>query len=74
MVIFANRQPKVLPKFNLGDLAVEVASGYTYLGVYFKNGNLSESIVKLKNQATRAMYSSCGIYQVEDVITYLYSW
>ena len=46
-VIFANRQPKVLPMFNLGDLAVEVASGYTYLGVYFKNnGNLSESIVK----------------------------
>ena len=58
MVIFANRQPKIVPPFNLGILNIEVVTGCTYLGVFMKsNGNLSESIVKLKNQATRAMYS-----------------
>ena len=58
MVIFANSQPKIIPTFNLGELNIEVVSGYTYLGVFMKNnGNLSESIVKLKNEATRAMYS-----------------
>ena len=58
VVIFANRQPKIVPTFNLGELNIEVVTGYTYLGVFMKsNGNLSESIVKLKNQATRAMYS-----------------
>ena len=58
VVIFANRQPKQLPVFHLGDLVVEVTSGYTYLGVYMKyNGNMLPGIIRLKQQANRAMYS-----------------
>ena len=46
--------------FYLGDLVVEVTSGYTYLGVmgYMKyNGNMLSGIIRLKQQANRAMYS-----------------
>ena len=58
VVIFANRQPKQLPVFHLGDLVVEVTSGYTYLGVYMKyNGNMLPGIIRLTQQANRAMYS-----------------
>ena len=58
VVIFSNRQPKLLPKFSLGDLNVEVISGYSYLGIYMKcNGNMSDSIVNLNKQASRATYA-----------------
>ena len=58
VVIFANRQPKHLPQFRLGNLVIDVTTGYTYLGMYIKcNGNMLEGIMQLKKQASRAMFS-----------------
>ena len=53
VVIFANRQPKQLPQFRLGNLVIDVTTDYTYLGMYIKfNENMLEGIMQLKKQAT----------------------
>ena len=55
MIILAHLTQTVI---HLGDIMVEVTSGYTYLAVYKKyNGNnMLSGIIRLKQQANHAMY------------------
>ena len=49
------------PTFRLGDKEIDMVDDYTYLGVLFrKNGSMTPGIKKLKDQASRAMYSLLG--------------
>ena len=58
VVIFGSRPGKHEHDFMLGDQVINVISGYTYLGVLFTcNGNYSKSMIAIKSQATRAMFS-----------------
>ena len=58
VVVFGAKPDKIKETFKLGDMHLNVVSEYEYLGMSFKyNGNLAPGIVKIRDQASRAMYA-----------------
>jgi hypothetical protein len=58
VVVFGSKSNKVNAQFKLGDYILDIVNEYDYLGISIKhNDNLSPGIVKLRDQASRAMYA-----------------
>ena len=58
VVIYGSKSSTKEHNFKLGDHDINVVSEYTYFGVCFPcNNNLGKSMIFLKNQACRAMFS-----------------
>jgi hypothetical protein len=58
VVIFGSRRNKTDMSFKIGDFQLEIVDEYVYLGVSIMfNGNLTPWIVKICDQASRAMYA-----------------
>jgi hypothetical protein len=57
IVIFSRGKVRKHPNFMYGNLPLEVADDYTYLGITFNYNGFTKAILKQKTQATRAMYA-----------------
>ena len=58
VVIFGNRKTKTDVQFKIGEIQLDIVDEYVYLGISVKyNGNLTPGMVKMRDQASRAMYS-----------------
>ena len=58
VVVYGSKSSYTEPNLMIGKHSINFVSEYTYLGVCFPcNGNFVNSICKLKNQASRAMFA-----------------